>query len=86
MSDDRSTLWKSLSLAWQLGYSIALPLVIFGLVGRFLDNTFGTSPWVMLGGIIIAAVTSTVWVVVRATKLMAEASRTVSSPAAKPKP
>jgi predicted F0F1-ATPase subunit len=33
-----------LSLAWNLGFSIAIPVVGGGLLGQFLDNKFNCSP------------------------------------------
>ena len=46
-------------LAWDLGWQISIPLVVFAMVGRFLDKYFDTSPWLLVAGVIIAAVTST---------------------------
>jgi len=50
--------WSALSLAWELGYSISLPIVIFALAGRFLDRKFDTSPWMLLIGILISIIIS----------------------------
>ncbi|HRY82801.1 MAG TPA: AtpZ/AtpI family protein [Candidatus Moranbacteria bacterium] len=50
--------WSALSLAWSLGYSIAVPLVVLALIGRFLDKKMGTSPWMLLLGIIISIAVS----------------------------
>ncbi len=44
----------ALQLAWELGFTIALPLVIFVLVGRYLDKYFQTTPILMLVGIFLA--------------------------------
>jgi len=30
--------WSVVSLAWRLGYTIAVPLVVFALLGRFADQ------------------------------------------------
>lgn len=38
-------------LAWSLGYIIALPAVLFGFCGAYLDKYFGTSPWILLFGL-----------------------------------
>lgn len=46
--------WSAVSLAWELGYSIAVPLVGLALVGRFLDKKFESSPWFLLIGILIS--------------------------------
>jgi len=57
---------SALSLAWNLGYTIAVPLVIFALGGRFLDKKLGTSPFILLLGILLSiGVTS--WLVYRKT-------------------
>ncbi len=41
-------------LAWELGYMIALPLVIFALIGRYFDTRFHSSPIFILVGIFFA--------------------------------
>jgi len=47
---ERSVLWQTLGLAWDLGFIIALPLVVFALGGRLLDRKFQTSPlWLLVG-------------------------------------
>ncbi|MEK7166826.1 MAG: AtpZ/AtpI family protein [Patescibacteria group bacterium] len=57
--ENKENFWLMLSLAWELGYLIALPLIIFALVGRFLDKFFHTSPWLFLFGILLAIIIST---------------------------
>lgn len=42
------------SLAWELGYSIAVPIVLFALLGKFLDKKLSTSPWLLLAGVLIS--------------------------------
>ncbi len=54
--------WSALSLAWQLGYSIAIPLVLLALLGRLIDKKIGTSPWFLLTGVILSLVVSTILV------------------------
>lgn len=46
--------FSMLSLAWELGYLIALPLVALTLGGRFLDKKLGTSPLILLVGVVTA--------------------------------
>jgi len=53
-------LWSALSLAWEMGYTIAVPLVAFALGGRLLDRRFDTSPWLLLAGIFISIPISTI--------------------------
>lgn len=56
---DKESNWSAVGFAWELGYSIVVPLVLFALGGRFLDKKLGTSPWLLLGGIVISiAITS----------------------------
>ena len=54
-------IWQALSLAWELGFIIAIPLVIFGTIGKYADGVFGTKPWLTLIGILIAIVLSSLW-------------------------
>ena len=54
-----------LSLVFELGYMIALPIVICALGGRLMDRCFGTSPVFLLVGIAIAIVVSGYMVVAR---------------------
>ncbi len=44
--------------AWELGYTIAIPAVLLGLAGRYVDTHLGTGPWCFLGGLTIAFVSS----------------------------
>jgi cyanate permease len=46
----------SFSLIGQIGFATALPLVIFGLFGRYLDSKFGTTPYLFLAGILLATI------------------------------
>jgi F0F1-type ATP synthase assembly protein I len=62
--------WSALSLAWQLGYSMAIPLVVLALLGRFADKKFGTSPWLLLAGIMLSLVVSTIAVYRRTIKIL----------------
>lgn len=41
-------------LAWSLGYIIAIPAVLFGFGGAYLDKHLGTSPWVLLFSLALA--------------------------------
>ncbi len=42
------------SLAWELGYTIAIPIIVFALLGRFADKYLNTSPFLLLLGILIS--------------------------------
>ncbi len=80
MARDRSALWLAVGYAWQLGYTIAIPLVLLTLGGRLLDKRFGTHPWLLVTGVILSMVISSVALVVRAGKLMSDVNRPDSSP------
>lgn len=58
--------FSALGLAWNLGYSIAVPLVVFALLGRFLDKKLETSPWLLLVGILFSIALSS-WLVYKKT-------------------
>lgn len=55
------TAMGALSLAWDLGLMIALPIVIFGSIGKYVDGRFGTRPGFTLLGIGLAMVASSTW-------------------------
>jgi F0F1-type ATP synthase assembly protein I len=54
LTSDRS--WSALSFAWELGYSISIPLVVFTLGGRLLDKKLGTAPWLLLTGLFVSII------------------------------
>lgn len=58
--------FSALSLAWNLGYTIAVPIVVFALLGRFLDKKLETSPWFLLAGILFSIALSS-WLVYKKT-------------------
>ena len=58
--------FSAVSLAWQLGYTIAVPIVALALLGRFLDKKLGTSPWMLLCGILLSVAISS-WAVYKKT-------------------
>lgn len=73
--EEKSSAWKALLLAWELGYSIAIPIVVFALVGRLLDHWLNTSPIFLLVGIVIAIVTTTLWLTQKAKRMLADIER-----------
>jgi len=62
--------WSALGFAWELGYSIVIPIMIFALVGRILDKKMDTSPWLLLLGILISIVVTTVLVYQKTIKII----------------
>ncbi len=69
--DKKTTIdkWEVVGLAWDFGYIIAIPLVVFALAGKWVDRHYGhETQWVTLIGILLALVTTTIWLVNRLKK------------------
>jgi len=61
--------WELVGFAWELGYIIALPIIIFGLAGKWLDAKMdNATPWFTLSAIILAITMTTVWLTKRLKK------------------
>lgn len=56
--DEITNNFSMMALAWELGYMIAIPLVALTLGGRFLDKKLGTSPMLLLVGVVLAIILS----------------------------
>jgi F0F1-type ATP synthase assembly protein I len=67
--------WSAFRFAWQLGYTIAIPIVILAVGGVFVDRWLGTKPWFMVGGIGLSMLLSTVGVYFKAMKVMTRMDR-----------
>jgi F0F1-type ATP synthase assembly protein I len=61
--------------ALELGYAIAVPLVVFGAAGRYLDGRFGSAPMLFLAGILLALAASVVWLARKIRRMAAEIDR-----------
>lgn len=59
-----------LGIAWELGYVIVIPLVLFAFGGRFLDTLFGSKPLFFLAAILAAIIISTTIVCRKVGKLL----------------
>ncbi len=75
VGDNRSRpgLWLALGFAWKLGYSIAVPLVLLLLVGRWLDQRLGTAPWLLITGLVVSFVLTNVLMFREAMRVMQQA-------------
>jgi len=71
---EKSDTWFALELLGQLGYIIAIPLVILALAGRFFDKKYNTSPWFLIAGMFFALIISTVWVYKKTLMIMNDAT------------
>lgn len=57
-------------LAWELGYTIAIPIVVLALVGRWADKAWGTSPWMLLAGVVVSIIISSALVYRKVKKIL----------------
>jgi F0F1-type ATP synthase assembly protein I len=76
----KSAFWQALSMAWELGYVIAIPLVALALLGRYLDNKLNTSPWLLLTGIILSIVISSIGLVWKFNKIIGKIDKNNEKP------
>ena len=66
----QQTLWFALSLAWQLGYTIAIPLIVFLIIGVSLDKYFKTSPFLSLIAVFFSLIVTTFSVYKKSMKIL----------------
>ncbi len=70
--DNGLSLAQAFSLAWQFGYTMAIPLVVLALGGRLLDKYLNTSPLFILIGIVISIIISSILIGIKAVKIISE--------------
>jgi len=73
-----------MSLVGQLGFTIAIPLVLFALLGRWADQRYGTSPWLFLTGIILSMIVSSIALVKKFSDLIRDIDQTPPKPPTPP--
>lgn len=66
MKSDRRYWLLGLRIAGEFGASIAAPVIILSIIGRYLDRKFGTSPYFLVGSFALAFVVSAVFIYKRA--------------------
>lgn len=54
--DSRRTLLAEFAPFLTLGMQLALPVVVFFFLGRWLDQKFETAPWLMIAGLAIGTI------------------------------
>ena len=52
--EEKQKQFSAWRLAFELGYTITIPIVVFALAGRFADKYFDSSPWLLLLGIVLS--------------------------------
>ena len=62
--EDKQQIFSAIGFAWELGYTIAIPIVFFALLGRLLDTALATEPILLFSGI-LASILITSWLVWR---------------------
>lgn len=67
--DKEVKVFSAVGFAWELGYTIAVPLVLAAFLGRWADGFFGTKPFLFLASILVAIV-GTAYAVIRKTTAM----------------
>ena len=73
-----SDLWLAVRLAWNFGWIIAIPAVLFGFGGAYLDRVEGTSPLFLLLGLGLAMGISSVGVYRRVKEIIGTALEATS--------
>lgn len=58
------TLWEMTSLVGEIGYLVAIPAVLLGMGGAWLDKEWGTKPWLTIAGLALA-ITLSVFMLIR---------------------
>ncbi|MBI3120318.1 MAG: AtpZ/AtpI family protein [Candidatus Kerfeldbacteria bacterium] len=79
-NNDKSSIARTLALLGNLGFNIAVPLVVLAILGRALDQRWGTSPWLLLLGIGLSLVVSSFLVMKRILPLLDPDSRNNDPP------
>ncbi len=65
---------QAFKFAWEMGYTMAIPLVVLAIGGRLLDKHFNTSPMLLLTGIMISIVLSSILVGLKAVSIISRVS------------
>ncbi|MDD5437896.1 MAG: AtpZ/AtpI family protein [Patescibacteria group bacterium] len=68
--DNGLSLAQAFNLAWQFGYTMAIPLVVLAIGGRLLDKYLNTSPLFILIGIFVSIIISSILVGMKAVKII----------------
>ncbi len=68
--DPKESTLLGIGFAWELGYTIAVPAILFGIGGGFLDKMWGTKPLMLFVGILLAFVCSAIIVTRRLRDIM----------------
>ena len=67
-----ATILRSLGPYLTMGIQLAVPVVVFFFVGRWLDGKWNSAPWGMIGGIVLGAAGGMIKFITSALKLSRE--------------
>lgn len=56
--NDRTYMLFGARIVGDFGATIAVPIVLLALLGKWLDGQWGTGPWMLILGFVLAAVLS----------------------------
>jgi F0F1-type ATP synthase assembly protein I len=63
--DSRYKYSSWIDLGIQVAITLALSVILLALLGRWLDEQFGTTPFLLVAGALWGAIGGTIWLVVR---------------------
>ena len=69
---DRRYAMFGLRIAGDFGASIAIPIIVFVLIGQWLESKYGHAPWLTISAFVLAAILSGVMIYRRAKEYSAE--------------
>jgi len=69
---EKSVFWQAVSLAFQFGYTVTVPLIVLVIAGKILDKKFNSSPFLLLAGIVLSVIISSVTLIIRMKKILAK--------------
>lgn len=66
----KSIFWQAVGLVFKFGYTITIPLIALALAGRFLDKKFNSSPLLLLTGIVLSLIVSSIVLLIKVKQAM----------------
>ncbi len=69
---DRKYILLGLRIVGEFGAIIAVPVVLLAMLGKYLDGKYGTAPWLLIAGFVIAFTLSSVSIYSRAKRFRDE--------------
>ncbi len=67
--------WSLFSLAWDLGWMIAIPILLFGVGGAIMDKKLHSSPWLLLLGFVVSLGLTSFFIYFKISKVLNKINR-----------